>query len=253
MNLAWLDDRHFIFVSGTTLRLERRGMRQKNLTETVGWAEILPFSDRVFKKNEINQCCRGRAADRAGGGTSLQLSEILGRIGTAALDRNEVDRWNGLSLRDLAQRILTSLHRPLGIHILNAETLIEMIESSHKADAADTVRQLRAAFSDFRREVMSHLFSEEDVLYPWIFSGNGWSALELVDDLRNQHKILAVKMKTVSVPAMRMAKGKRVCEGCLALCTTLKKLETVLLDHIYLEDTYLFPRALRQSSGLSEV
>lgn len=223
-------------------------MTQQKLTETVGWAEVIPFCDRVLKKEEINQCCRERKDGAASVISSIPLSDLLARIRLEALDRGENDQWGRCSIRELAQSILATLHRPLGIHILNAETLVEMIEASHSRAAGETVRQLRAAFTDFRRELIAHLFLEEDVLFPWIFSGNGWSALELIDDLRNQHKILAVKIKTVSLPAIKMAEAKNTCEGCLALCATLKKVETVLLDHIHMEDNLLFPRALLEST-----
>ena len=222
-------------------------MTVKKMTESALRPEESSLFGRVYRKGELNECCRSRNA-RAKEGCSTVSPAAVSLDGlNDVLNLSAFAVQDGLSLRESAHSVLTSLHRPLGAHVLNAETLIEIIEESHGAEAPKTVGKLRDAFADFRRELMSHLFLEEDVLYPWIFSGNGWSALELIDDLQYQHKVLAMKIKTVSVPALRLVKMKDVCDGRIALLRTLKKLEALLNEHIRAEETILFPRALRVS------
>lgn len=208
------------------------------------WAAVLPFCNRVFQKQELNACCRNREFVKDINATSrLSLAAILESVRSDALRERDTFSWTLRPLDELAGYILEYLHRPLGVHLTNAGTLIEMIEESHGDAHAETILQLRKAFENFRREMENHLSLEEDVLFPWIISDGVHWAHELVSTLRHQHARLSQKVRSVITPAVRLAELRGGCEGCRALCTTLKRLETLLLDQIHFENNLLFPRA----------
>jgi regulator of cell morphogenesis and NO signaling len=82
------------------------------------------------------------------------------------------------------------------------------------------------------------------VLFPWMLSGNGNNAGELVDDMRHQHVNIAAKMKSAMALASRLPLSTTTCLGQQALYTTLKRLESEFSNHIHMENTLLYPRAL---------
>jgi iron-sulfur cluster repair protein YtfE (RIC family) len=207
------------------------------------WAAVLPFCNRIFKKEEINVCCRKR------GGIEFSyplaqssLTEILGNVEAQSVRPFAASRWGGRPLEELAGYILEHLHRPLGVHLKNMDTLVKMISKAHVADAGIAVEHLEAAFQDFKRELEGHLFLEEDILYPWIGRPDAKSVKQLILALRGQHIVLAKKIKSVYFAAGRITQLAFGCEGSRAMFATLKRIETILLDQIYLEDKLLFPR-----------
>jgi regulator of cell morphogenesis and NO signaling len=211
-------------------------------------AEVIPFSTRVLKKKEVNACCRpkkrgGVPGDPRETGGSLPVE--LARI--SPVGERAIGDWIDRPLRDLVLYIVESFHRPLGVKLLNLETLVGMVTESHSEENRGASRRLYTAFAKLRDEVLDHLFKEEDIIFPWIASGNGRSAADLVDDLGTQHKVIAVQLKTVITLAEEFARDDhRMCDGIAALCATLGEVETVLSDHIHMETNLLYPRALRE-------
>jgi regulator of cell morphogenesis and NO signaling len=214
---------------------------------TAEWAAVLPFCNRIFQKHEINACCRSAEAPRFDPKTaSTSLTDILENIGTDAVRRGAFARWSDRPLEELAGFILEHLHRPLIVHLTNIDTLIGMVDESHARDAGIIVKQLKNTFAGFRLELERHLSLEDDVLFACIGLNEGLLSPKFINVLRYQHNCLALKIKAVFFSAGQVTQMTDACEGCRALFATLKRVETILLDHIYLENNLLFPRASSQ-------
>lgn len=207
------------------------------------WAAVLPFCNRVFKRQEINTCCRENGALQFTPSTAAtSLAEILENVGSLSVRKNALYRWKNRSVNELAGYILEHLHRPIGVHLANIDTLIGMIGESHAMDAGIKIRQLESAFSAFRIEMDGHLFLEEDILYPWIGQTEGTPTPEFLSALQNQHALLVEKIKSVFLYAGQVTQLADGCDGCRALFATLKRVETLLRDQIYFENNLLFPQ-----------
>ena len=220
-------------------------MTKDKSAERAGWAEVIPFSDQVLPKNEINGCCRtgGGGVD----GDRPAVTDIIEEIRARTPSHRTLLSWSDRPIRDVATYIQESFHRALGNHVLNAETLVDMVVGSHRLQAREDVALIRRSYADFQTELTGHLLLEGDILYPWIFSGNGWSALELIDDLRSQHNVLLRKMKTVLVPALRLSESPDACEGSRSLATTLTMLDMMLTSHVLFENNVLYRRVLEEA------
>jgi regulator of cell morphogenesis and NO signaling len=211
-------------------------------------AEILPFVDRVITKREINACCRYRdLLESTAKSEQPDLSSVLDQVRASAFRNDDAAKWMSLRLDELVEHILNKCHRPLGARLLNLETLIDMVEESHGNEIGDPTCEIKEAFVSLRGEILDHLLHEEDMLFPWIVSGNGRCPVEMIDDLKYQHKVLAMKAKTVAASASRLPMKTNSCEGRTALFTTLKALETDIDNHIFLENNVLYPRVVRES------
>ena len=107
-----------------------------------------------------------------------------------------------------------------------------------------TSKEIRAGFDDLRESVLEHLLEEEDVLFPWIVSGNGDSAIAVINEVREQHKVIAVKAKTVLSQAAWLLGRPATCDSQRALHASLGDFVNALAVHINVENHVLYPRAM---------
>ncbi len=209
------------------------------------WAAVLPFCNRVFKKEELGACCRNKSAMQFSLSLApTSLADILNNIRAQSLRPHADARWKRRSLEETAGFILEHLHRPLHVHLVNIGTLIDMMVASHIPDAGIAVRHLKDAFSEFKQEIEGHLFLEEDLFYPALGRKGQKPTEAFVRALRTQHDVLIEKIKPVYFTAGRVTQLTDGCEGSRALFATLKRVEILLLDQIYFENNLLFPRTI---------
>ena len=214
---------------------------------TIKMAGLLPLDERVFKKTEINSCCRN--GGQPIGDTDIFPEDLSSYLEHAHPDleiHDSVALAADLPTDELANFVLKECHRPLGARLLNLETLIEMIEDSHgeEREAGEMMSRVRGGFEELRAAVLEHLLKEEDILFPWIVSGNGSSAVEMIGDLKEQHKIIAVKAKTVLAQAAWLIGRQETCSGERALHAAMGEFVRELAVHINVENHVLYPRAL---------
>ncbi len=213
-------------------------------------AGLLPFVDRVVNKVEINRCCsRSAVFETRELARREELSSMLDAMRIFAQRETEILDGIGIPLVDLVTHILDRYHRPLGVRLLNLETLIDMVMESHRGEIADQTNRIKETYISLRRELLPHLLQEEDVLFPWILSGNGRGAVELIDDLSVQHKVIAMKTKTIAALTSRIPMSESPCEGRPALYTTIKALETGVFEHIHVENNILYNLVLGESGS----
>ncbi len=208
-----------------------------------------PVNEHIFKQDEIDSCCQdGDQSFGAGNTIPEDLSSFLEHARPDLEVHDAIALSADLPTDELVNFILKECHRPLGARLLNLETLIMMVSDSHgdESETRDMVSRLRGGFKELRAAVLEHLLEEEDVLFPWIVSGNGNSAIEIIDDLKEQHKIIAVKAKTVLAQAAWLLGRRQTCSGQRALHTALEAFVRELAVHINVENHVLYPRALSE-------
>ena len=209
-------------------------------------ADILTFDSRVFDKQEVNSCYRDCLPSTVPTRTppSALLSALEGVL-SHSTGEEAIDDWSDRSTHELIDYILRKFHRPLGVHLLNLEILIDMIIETHRKEIGELMGKIRAAFVSLRGAILEHLMKEEDIVFPWIRSGNNRSTVKaIVYDMRQQHRGIAAKMKTVVGKTSRLPGTAGICVGQQALYATLEELEAGLFYHIYMENNVLYPRVL---------
>jgi iron-sulfur cluster repair protein YtfE (RIC family) len=77
-------------------------------------------------------------------------------------------------------------------------------------------------------------------------SGNGSNAITVIGEVKEQHRIIAVKAKTVLAQAAWLLDRRETCSGQRALHATLRSFVTVVAIHIDVENHVLYPRALAE-------
>lgn len=207
---------------------------------------VLPLDERIFERSEINSCCR--KVNRSPGNTDALPEDLAAYLEHMEPDleiHDAVQLAADLPTGELVNFVLKECHRPLGPRLTNLETLLKVVEDSHgdESEAGEMTRRLRSGFNDLRTEVLDHLLEEEDVLFPWIESGNGSNAITVINEVKEQHKILAIKAKTVFAQAAWLLDRRETCSGQRALHAALKDFVTALAVHINVENHVLYARA----------
>jgi regulator of cell morphogenesis and NO signaling len=148
---------------------------------------------------------------------------------------------------DLVVHLMERCHRPLGARLLNLETVIDMVKESHTDDADDRTERIRGAYLSLRSDLLPHLLLEEDILFPCIISGKDTGSVDLIEDLQNQHKVIAKKMKTLAASVSKLPMSENTCEGRQTLYTVVKALEADVSCHIHFENDVFYVRVLRET------
>jgi regulator of cell morphogenesis and NO signaling len=209
-------------------------------------AGVVPVNDHVFEVHELDSCCRQGAPRYNDRSLPEDLSAYLDRSRLDMEIHDAVALAAELPMPELVSFVLKECHRPLGARLLSLESLIKVVERSHQEEreAGEMIAWIRSAFDDLRETVLEHLLEEEDVLFPWIVSGNGDSAIKVINKVREQHKLIAVKAKTALAQAGWLVRRSETCDGQRALHASLGDFVKALAVHINVENHVLYHRAM---------
>jgi regulator of cell morphogenesis and NO signaling len=135
------------------------------------------------------------------------------------------------------------------IHELPIHELIDRVLAEHaeirrdlaEAGALMDVARLRPTFEALRDELLEHLLKEERVLFPWIRSGRGATAVGPIRAMVWEHDGTLAQIAQLR----ELTDGYRASDPAAApLCACLERLDRGLRAHIALENEVLFPQAL---------
>ncbi|MGM0578991.1 MAG: hemerythrin domain-containing protein [Myxococcota bacterium] len=209
-------------------------------------AALHPGAPEVFRHHGVDVV-------RWGGAT---LGDVCTQHGLdAASVREQLERsrqeavarpWETRPTPELIDHITTRFHTPLirllpRLHVQLRESL-----KIFKGPGRRRLRGLVAFFARYRETTESHIFKEEDVLFPWLRAGRNARALAPLHVVRMEHQ----------QETWLLAELRRRAEGCgepaeahEAWARVLREVEALRLfqeAHRDLEDEVLFSRALDQ-------
>ncbi len=215
---------------------------------TVGeLATTRPVSVKVLQRHGIDFCCGGaRPLDEACAAKGVALGALLAEVDALETDaRPDERRWDEAPLESLVEHILVKHHRPLDSELPRLDHLVRKVTGVHHDTAPDTMQGLRTAWSDLVEDLVPHMKKEEQVLFPWIRSGQGASAAAPVQVMESEHEHVGQTLAELRRLTNDYVVPDEACGSWRALWHGLEALEADLHRHIHLENNVLFPRALR--------
>lgn len=153
-----------------------------------------------------------------------------------------LDEWKKQSLHDLIEHILASYHEPLEGDVDRVTALVERCLGD--AGSRDRVAPVARVFADLVAELRAHFSKEEQVLFPWIRSGNGASAHGPVRVMHMEHDSASSALDRLRELTEGYAPGDESPGAERELLAALAEFDATLVRHMYLENEILFPRAL---------
>lgn len=226
-----------------------------------------PAAVRIFESLGIDYCCGGkRPLEEACKRANVPLSDalkLLEELEPGSVSPEE-KAWTGASFRDLIGHIVTRHHSYVRREGPRLETLLDKVVSRHGASHPELL-SIRDLFSALDRELVTHMFKEEHVLFPFLqkletaarngeslppacFDSVGTPIARMLADHDDAGELLS-KMRALSSGYQAPAGA---CPSYLGLYHGLQEFERDLHMHVHLENNILFPRALEMDQSLRQ-
>ena len=145
-----------------------------------------PGSWRILHQYQLDFCCGGaQSLEEACGNCGLDAKKVLGEIVNEA-GKDAAVRWDQSTPDQLIDHILTAYHEPLRAELPRLIELAAQVEEVH-ADKESCPRGLTDHLNLIRQAVESHLWKEENILFPMIRSGNHAVTAAPIQVMRMEH------------------------------------------------------------------
>ena len=216
-----------------------------------------PAAVRIFESLGINYCCGGKhTLAEACAKLNLEVAHVL-----EELERQEPAvpeaQWKQAPLKDLAAYIVQKHHAFTRTQIDLVNKLAEKVERRHGADHPE-IFQISKTFAVVSAELTHHFHCEENVLFPYIsqYEADQQTTLPPVFGSVQQPIARMLADHDQADDEFRQLRGltsnytppAAACPTWRAYYQAIEDLETDLREHIHLENSILFPRALEQAA-----
>ncbi|MEW5975445.1 MAG: iron-sulfur cluster repair di-iron protein [Acidobacteriota bacterium] len=229
-------------------------------------AVAIPASTRVFEKLGIDYCCEGsrplgEACERSG----LNLTEVVRSLEAVEKEQDALTNsrdWNREPLALLIEHIVQKHHAFTKEELGRLTTLLDKVISAHGNNHAELI-DVQRNFEALRQELISHMFKEEQILFPHIAAME--SALDRKQPLprppfgsvQNPVRMMVHEHDqagTLLQVLRQLTTGYTVPDdACLSYKTLYSALEGFEQDlhlHIHLENNILFPKAAEMEKSI---
>jgi regulator of cell morphogenesis and NO signaling len=206
-------------------------------------ANTHPLSVKVLQRRGLDFCCAGDKALKAMCQTrGLDPKQVLEEI---AAEESRVTplplRWEERGMDELIDHLLEHYHKPLHEELALLEVMARRVRRVHGAKDPERLSRLAETVVALRDELEVHMRKEEEILFPWILSGRGTSAVLPIQMMRGTHQQLIFLRDLTD----QYVPPPQACPTWRALWRGLETLDANLVEHMHLEDHILFPRALK--------
>jgi len=209
-------------------------------------ASTIPEASRVFQRHRLDFCCHGdRPLADACSDAELDPSAVLAEIRAAVERASEpAERWDLRPLDELVQHILDRYHVPLYPELDRIVALVDKVVEVHGDANGDRLRPLASAVHGLADELRVHMSKEENILFPWLRSGQGRTAQGPIRVMQLEHDAAGEALEQIRGLTDEFTPPAEACVTWVALYVRLEDLDLDLREHIHLENNVLFPRAL---------
>ncbi len=204
-----------------------------------------PSTRGVLLRNKLDFCCGGRRTlDAACVKAGLDTAALVLELQDAMQVPSKMRDWSEAPLEEIIEHIIGHYHRRLSAQLNVVVAAAERVERVHgsKLSCPDGLAEhLRG----MRAELNNHMAKEEQLLFPAVVIGGRGSMLSgPVRFMMEQHDDHGAILRTNRKLTRDFVGPPDACTTWLTLYEQLAQMEGDLLEHIYLENQILFPRAL---------
>ncbi len=218
-----------------------------------------PETVRIFESFGIDYCCGGRQSlQDACFAASVPLQDVLQRLKatpqTAAPE--DLDRWREAKLHAISDHIVQRHHGYIRRETPRLQELFQKVRSDHD-EGHPELKAIEQMFSAMTEELRTHMFKEEQVLFPHIqrleaaFEEGRPTPRPPFGTVANPIAMMMAEHDNAGelLKQMRFASGGHTlpdgaCPTYEALYRGLGEFEQDLHLHVHLENNILFPRAV---------
>jgi regulator of cell morphogenesis and NO signaling len=220
----------------------------------------------VFKKYDIDFCCGGKwplgmVCETKGLDFDTLKTELKQAIRTVKLSNTlQFDKWD---VDFLTEYIINVHHRYLRESLPQIKEQLEQFGKGHLKQYP-YLTDLLIQFDQLYKEFFPHLTEEEEVLFPYIrqiahaYQSKESYASLLVRTLRkpvenvmhHEHDSLVKILRQFRQLTNNYTPPEKACISHQVSFSLLKELDNDLVQHLYLENQILFPKAIAMEKEL---
>jgi regulator of cell morphogenesis and NO signaling len=222
----------------------------------------------VFKKYEIEYCCGGKwPLETVCLMKGIDISELQKELKMAT--RN-LQLPSSLSFHDWSMDFLTDYivnvhHYYLKKTLPELKPLLDDFVEEH-SNKYPELSQLSSVYAKLYKDIIPHIQEEEELIFPYIkqvahaYENKDSYAALLVKTLRKpidklmrqEHEIVNNIIFLLRDLTQNYTAPEKACTSHRVIYSKLKELDNDLLQHIYLENNILFPKAIDMEKELLE-
>ena len=211
-----------------------------NASQTVGKiATSLPGAAALFRRHGISFCCGGSdsiaaAAEAAGLSPEALVAELQGVVDAASTEAPD-------GTVDLINHIRTRYHDTHRAELISLIPLAAKVERVH-GNHPDAPIGLADLLERIQKELDDHMHREEILLFPLMERGDHQVLTRPIEQMRQEHDVKAQHLAALEHVTGGFHLPQGACNSWRALYTGAKKFADDLVQHMHLENEFLFPR-----------
>jgi regulator of cell morphogenesis and NO signaling len=229
-----------------------------NPSENVGAIAVrLPSAARILEGYGIDYCCGGgRSLADACLAAGVPLSDVVHSLEQATTASPVEPRdWERETATELIDHILSTHHSFTRSELTRLEPLLAKVRAVHGENHPE-LKRIETLFNQLKQELLSHMFKEEEVLFPFVVSmeeaviaGQPFPApffgtvSNPIKMMMFEHENAGEMLKAIRRLSSDYTEPPEACVSYSTLYRDLQALERDLHEHIHLENNLLFPRA----------
>lgn len=210
---------------------------------------------KILEKHNLDFCCKGkRKLWQACNEKGVMLEAVIQELNQAETNKNAVSIDFGLMNADnLIHYILSNHHSFVKQSMPGILTRLEKVISKHGKNYPYMI-SVYEKFSLINEELTSHLFKEEEMLFPrlkefeYLFTNQinitfpDSFIKDLLTDMEAEHANVGILLSEIFELTNNYTIPKDACTTFRGVIEELKYFEQDLHKHIHLENNLLFPR-----------
>lgn len=208
----------------------------------------VPGAWHVLLKHRLDFCCGGgktlqEACEKRGLDPSAVIHELEAQEALTR-DPHGLVGWDERPLPELIDHILDHYHVPLKESLPHLKEMARKVLRVHGSSDPERLKALHQTVLELSSELLVHMAKEENILFPWIRSGNGRHARSPIHVMLHEHDVAGEMLEEISELTQGFTPPEGACRTWQTLYKALEELDGSLRRHIHLENNVLFPRAL---------
>lgn len=213
------------------------------LEQTIGTIACdMPGATRVFHAHRLDFCCGGNKTlrDALAHRKIVDATPILSAL--EQLSQNRIPMsidWRKRSREQLIDHLLNRFHAKHREDLPELIRLARRVEQVHRNHPACPVG-LADHLTNMQQELESHMFKEEQVLFPMLRRISASQVPAPINMMRLEHDQHGEELDRIDLLTDKIQEPVDACNTWRALYVGLRSLREDLMEHIHLENNILF-------------
>lgn len=211
----------------------------------------------VFEKYHLDYCCKGRRSlQQACEEQNLPVNEIVEELNKVYAPGLGTIDFNNIKLYELAEYIVHTHHSYVKKEMPQIISFLQKVSSKH-GNRHPELFKISGLFTKLASEMTDHMDKEEMILFPRIkqLEKNGLDQLSFdaqmyeyiklpIINMELEHDAAGNKMNEIRLLTNNYTPPQDACTTYKLMYACLHAFEIDLHQHVHLENSILFPKAL---------